>query len=368
MSPESFNLQEAFAYFHRQSNLSPRSLETYRYARNHFLAFLEQSDLAQPLSLAGERPAERSLGALGASPQDVNMLAWFVNYLGQEVRSRRGRPNPLEPATVRLYSQAMVTWFRFLADELLLPERFPASAAISRAQRRMRTYIPATEARDGAPEPPKGIEELIHAYDNLERDPDIPPKERVRREREALRNRALLYALADSGARVSEILRITADDVRGAQVNPQGIWKLQVRGKGRGRYGRQVTLRFTAATLAALRDYLASRADPGALDLFVSHARTRPEYRGQPMSANAVWRMIQRTAKKLGLSHIHPHDFRHWRATQMLAEGVPIDQVQRFLNHRSIRTTQLYAKTVEKLVDQAGARTSPLTKSEEEDS
>jgi site-specific recombinase XerD len=39
---------------------------------------------------------------------------------------------------------------------------------------------------------------------------------------------------------------------------------------------------------------------------------------------------------------------------------VPIDQVQRFLNHRSIRTTQLYAKTAERQVDEAGARTSPL--------
>ncbi len=45
----------------------------------------------------------------------------------------------------------------------------------------------------------------------------------------------------------------------------------------------------------------------------------------------------------------------------MLREGVPIDQVQRFLNHRSIRTTQLYAKTAEQQIDAAGARTSPIT-------
>jgi integrase len=74
--------------------------------------------------------------------------------------------------------------------------------------------------------------------------------------------------------------------------------------------------------------------------------------------------MIRRTSMKLGLPHIHPHDFRHWRATQMLQEGVPIDQVQRFLNHRSIRTTQLYAKTSEAAVDHAGARTSPLLSDE----
>ena len=65
-------------------------------------------------------------------------------------------------------------------------------------------------------------------------------------------------------------------------------------------------------------------------------------------------------ARSLGLPHIHPHDFRHWRAAQMLREGVPIDQVQRYLNHRSIQTTQLYAKTAEQQIDEAGARTSPL--------
>jgi integrase len=109
-----------------------------------------------------------------------------------------------------------------------------------------------------------------------------------------------------------------------------------------------------------MKEYLKAQADPGAAALFVSHAKTRPEYRGSPLTPNAAWRMIQRAAKDLGLPHIHPHDFRHWRATQMLREGVPIDQVQRYLNHRSIQTTQLYAKTAEQQIDEAGARTSPL--------
>jgi site-specific recombinase XerD len=46
----------------------------------------------------------------------------------------------------------------------------------------------------------------------------------------------------------------------------------------------------------------------------------------------------------------------------MLRQGVPIDQVQRFLNHRSIHTTQLHAKTAEQEVDKAGARTSPVSR------
>lgn len=367
VAKNAYTLGEAFEYFRAQSNLSPGTLETYAYAVQHFFAFLEGSRNAAPISVAGPNAAERALEALGGQAQDVNLLAWFVNYLGQEVERAhadrsvtRARERRLEPATVRLYAQAVITWAAFLADELLLPDRFPAAAAISRANRRLRTYVPRAMARESAPEPPEGMEALLRAFDSPRIDSSLPAKEQHRLKLEALRNRALIYALADSGARVSEVLRLTADEIRGARVNRAGIWSVEVRGKGRGKHGRMVTLRFTSPTLSAMREYLKARQDAGATALFVSHAKTRPEARGSPLSSNSAWRLVQKAAQELGLSHIHPHDFRHWRATQMLREGVPIDQVQRFLNHRSIRTTQLYAKTAERQVDEAGARTSPL--------
>ena len=367
MHRSTYSFGEAFEYFRAQSNLSPGTLETYAYAVQHFFTFLEASKNAVPLSVAGPNAAERALNSLGGHVQDVNLLAWFVNFLGQEVErahadrsTTRAKERRLEPATVRLYAQAVITWFAFLADELLLPEGFPAAAAIGRANRRLRTYVPKTLARESAPEPPEGMEALLGAFDTPQIDTSLPPKEQHRLKLEALRNRALIYGLADSGARVSEVLRLKADDVREARVNRTGIWSVEVRGKGRGKHGRMVRLRFTSPTLSAMREYLKARQDPAGTALFVSHAKTRPESRGRPLSANSAWRVVRRAAKDLGLSHIHPHDFRHWRATRMLREGIPVDQVQRFLNHRSIRTTQLYAKTAELEVDAAGAKTSPL--------
>ena len=201
---------------------------------------------------------------------------------------------------------------------------------------------------------------LIHAIDQPGFDVSPPAKEQPHQCLDALRNTALLYALADSGTRISEILRLTADEVRGARSNRSGIWSVEVLGKGRGKHGRMVTLRLTSPTLSAMREYLKARQDGGATALFVSHAKTRPKAHGQPLSPNAAWRIVQKAAREQGMLHIHPHDFRHWRATYMLRQGVPIDQVQRFLNHRSIRTTQLYAKMAETEVDVAGARTSPV--------
>ena len=226
--PDTSTLAQAFERFQEQSNLNPATLETYGYALKDFYAFLEGSRTAEPLSLAGAKPAGRLISRLGSRSADVNLLTWYARYLGREARSknpRRGQRSArelrLEPGTIRLYGQAVVTWFGFLAEELLLPGRFPAPQAIARAQRQLRTYVPASQARDSAPEPPQGIEDLIHAFDHLTIQPDLPPKEAHRRKLEALRNRALFYALAESGARISEVLRITADQVAGARVNRQ---------------------------------------------------------------------------------------------------------------------------------------------------
>ena len=355
MPDKTYSLGDAFDYFRAHSHLSAGSLETYAYAKQHFFAFLEASPLARPLSLAGPEPESRTLSTLGSHKEDVEILLWFVNHLAES--AKKGR---LGASTVRLYTHAMISWFAFMVDEMLVPDNFPAALAISRAKRRLAGKFPQSSSQEGPPEPPKGIEDLIHAFDEPQVDPDESRKEQHRQRLQAFRNRALLYALASSGGRISEVLRLQAKDVRGAQVGDAGIWSVVVRGKGRGPAGRKVTLRFTAPALEAMQKYLGARQDPGARDLFVSHARNRPGARGKSLSPNSAWYMIRKAARDLGLPAIHPHDFRHWRATQMLRQGVPIDQVQGYLSHRSIRTTQLYAKTADQAIDQAGARTDPI--------
>jgi hypothetical protein len=181
MPVRQYTLDEAFEHFQAQSNLSPGTLATYTCAAQHFFSFLKGSRKAQALSLAGPDAPGRSLSAMGGHPEDVNLLAWIINYPGQEVESAHADPSSrssqdrrLEPATVRLYGQVIVSWFAFLADELLLPDRFPASAAIARANRRMRTHVPKTAAREAAPEPPEDPVTLIHAFDDPSIDASLP--------------------------------------------------------------------------------------------------------------------------------------------------------------------------------------------------
>lgn len=63
-------------------------------------------------------------------------------------------------------------------------------------------------------------------------------------------------------------------------------------------------------------------------------------------AARTVQAVVQRAAQDAGLQkHVHPHLLRHSIATLLLNRGMPIDQVQKFLGHRNVTTTQIYAET-----------------------
>ena len=50
------------------------------------------------------------------------------------------------------------------------------------------------------------------------------------------------------------------------------------------------------------------------------------------------------------------HNFRHTYATLQLSEGTDIYTVSKMLGHRSVKTTQIYAKVIDKLKQEAANR------------
>src|SRR5713226_381428 len=60
----------------------------------------------------------------------------------------------------------------------------------------------------------------------------------------------------------------------------------------------------------------------------------------------AVQLIVQDAAQRAGLAQrVTPHRLRASVATLLLDAGMPIDQVQKFLRHKHLRTTQIYAET-----------------------
>jgi integrase/recombinase XerD len=72
--------------------------------------------------------------------------------------------------------------------------------------------------------------------------------------------------------------------------------------------------------------------------LFIAHSRNA---RNARLSVTSAHNVVKRAVKALGLHEgISAHDFRHYRATQLLREGMPLEVVQEYLGHSDISTTR----------------------------
>ena len=62
-------------------------------------------------------------------------------------------------------------------------------------------------------------------------------------------------------------------------------------------------------------------------------------------------RNLRELGYRAGVNQVHPHRFRRTFATKLLHKGVPIDQIQKFLGHSQIETTQLYASSNDEKIE-----------------
>jgi integrase/recombinase XerD len=91
----------------------------------------------------------------------------------------------------------------------------------------------------------------------------------------------------------------------------------------------------------AIQAYLRERTDSNPA-LFVSHSRNA---RGARLTQSGAHNVIKKAVKALRLEpSLSAHDFRHYRATQLLREGMPLEVVQELLGHADVSTTRsIYA-------------------------
>lgn len=152
----------------------------------------------------------------------------------------------------------------------------------------------------------------------------------------SLRDVALLEFLYATGARVSEAVSVSSDDVELAE--PISVVRLF--GKGRKErlvpFGRSAQEALDAYIVRA-RPVLAARGR-GQVTLFLNR-------RGAPLSRQSAWEIIDRAASRAGIGEaVSPHTLRHSFATHMLEGGASVREVQELLGHASVSTTQIYTK------------------------
>lgn len=163
----------------------------------------------------------------------------------------------------------------------------------------------------------------------------------------ALRDRALLELLYATGARVSEIMDLSLDDL----LDDSGRCAETIRVTGKGRKQRMVPVGSFARD--ALNGYL-TRARPALVATSRSAtARVFVGARGGALSRQNAWLIIQAAAERADLAGVvSPHTLRHSFATHLISGGADIRVVQELLGHSSVSTTQIYTKvTIDTLRD-----------------
>lgn len=145
-------------------------------------------------------------------------------------------------------------------------------------------------------------------------------------------NRAWFLTLAHTGVRTCELLNIRLPDLDLA-----GGWLL-IRG-GKNFCERVVFL--TPALTTALAAYL-TRRPPSLHDhLWLDGDK--------PLTAARVRYCVQRWGETAQVA-VSPHRLRHTLATQLVNQGMPLPSVAKLLGHRSLNTTQHYARLFEQTV------------------
>ncbi len=286
-------IDDYLAYLALERGLAPATIRAYR------------GDLA-------DFAASRGTTADWARSPDA-----VVGYLA--ARTRRGRPHDpgLAPTSLRRRAAALKGFYRFAYGEGLIGTDIAAHLDLPRQSRLLPETLTVEET-----------DRLLVAAGGD--DPDERDHDR------RLRDRALLELLYAAGLRISEALRLDAEDL-----STDGGF---VRVIGKGDKERLVPVGDVAL------DWLARWSEgPRQPLLALGHAgsaRGGPVYlgdRGRRLARQQAWTAVKAAARTAGLAdRVSPHTLRHSFATHLLEGGADLRIVQELLGHASISTTQLY--------------------------
>lgn len=142
-----------------------------------------------------------------------------------------------------------------------------------------------------------------------------------------LLDRAWFYLMAHGGLRRGEVLNLRTGDCDFRHE------RLRIcSGKG----NRDRVIPMTGQLKHVLLDYLMVR-EPANSDHFLI-------YKGKPILPHNVYLRLKQLGQLAGIPNMTPHRLRHTLATLLINEGMPIVSLQKFLGHRDINNTLIYAK------------------------
>jgi integrase/recombinase XerC len=140
------------------------------------------------------------------------------------------------------------------------------------------------------------------------------------------RDYAILQVFLQTGVRVSELAHLRLEDV--------DLIKPAITVRGKGSVEREIALEKRG--LLALKNYLGVRPESLSAVLFLN-------YKGEPISERGIRKLVVKYRKNAGITkRASCHSLRHTFATYKAEKGVSPFQLQQWLGHANLNTTQIY--------------------------
>ncbi len=153
-----------------------------------------------------------------------------------------------------------------------------------------------------------------------------------------LRDRAMIELLYATGLRVSELVGLALENLRGVREagGRKAIDFLLLTGKG----GKERAVPVGEQAQDWLDRYL-SDSRP-TLVKGPLHSGVFLNHRGKILTRQGFWKILKAYARSLDLPQVSPHVLRHSFATHLLEHGADLRAVQMMLGHSDIVTTEIY--------------------------
>jgi len=237
------------------------------------------------------------------------------------------------PATEQLYVRATARFYKYLAAERLAEINLP----------RMDLLIEQRTRKPGLRLPQFPTDSIHRVLDFVSDASSLVSESEIERLR-ALRDRAFLLTLADTGLRVHEACNLRRGDLDWNE------GRAIIIGKG----DKQAVVRFTTRAMRALKDYLSLRAelDGGsgkqltALPIFARHDKGTGK-KVKPITPTTGRNIVAERVKQIlgdeAVGKITPHSFRHYFVSTILLASGNLKLAQSLARHENIQITQRYA-------------------------
>ncbi len=292
------HIRDFLDYLDIEKGLGNRTQETYSRLLDRFLSWLKKNNLEN------------------IKPHELNEEnVWnFRVYLSQRINSKT--KEPLKKTSQNYYLIALRNLLKFFTDRNI--QSFPAEKiklVKLKSDERAVKFLDLDQIKKllGSPNPSTLM---------------------------GLRDRSILETFFSTGLRISELVSLNRDQIK-IEDNTEDL-EVVVIGKG----NRPRPVYISSRAVKGLKEYLNTRNDKEKA-LFINYKG--PKNASKRLSVRSVENIVKKYTVMSGLpSFTVPHTLRHSFATDLLSQGVDLREVQEFLGHKNIATTQIYAHVTSK--------------------